>query len=80
MDNIELTNAFVDSILAGKAVEAQAQLNDILALKTTSAIEAHKQEVAQSIYAAAPEETTDDAPEETSAEAEPSASEPEPAE
>lgn len=50
MDTTDLVKQMMASVVDGQAAEAQERFQDIIAIKVTDAIEAHKQKVASSIY------------------------------
>lgn len=72
-----LSQAFVDQVLAGQAVDAEASFRSMIAMKVNDALNARKVEVASSLYgqepAAAVEAPPADAP---VVDAAPSSSEP----
>ena len=66
MDNAEQINGMIDKILGGDNTSAKEDFEALISAKVASAIEAKKQEVAQSIYQ--DQEVTDDEAEETDSE------------
>ena len=67
MDNAELVNDMINKIVAGDNTTAKEDFESLISAKVSAALEAKKQEVAQSIYQN--QEVTDDEAEETDSEA-----------
>ena len=63
MDNAELVNDMINKIVAGDNTAAKEDFESLISAKVSAALDAKKQEVAQSIYQN--KEDTDDESEET---------------
>lgn len=50
MEHTEIINQMVDDILNGESASAQEKFEDLVAVKVTSALDARKQDLAQSLY------------------------------
>ena len=50
MDNQEIISSMIDKIYSGEHVDAKTDFESLISQKMTDAIEAKKQEIAQSLY------------------------------
>lgn len=64
MENSETINSMIDKIIDGDNVSAKEDFESLIAAKLSSALDAKKQEVAQSVYAGQEEQPQEEPSEE----------------
>lgn len=55
MDTFDITREFIDNILNGNAVGAEANFQDIVSVKAHDVLSGRKQEISSSLYAGSQE-------------------------